>query len=461
MYPPPFNHVKTGSRVVHMRNNLPKDGLPSFVTVDNNRIKLRHPGQVREPFTRDAKPNNNPQAGPTNGQWMGLASGVPTNSHQPGANPQAVAQPPSLDNQPPAQQSTPGTEPQSTPNDQPRTQYPTPNDQPRTQLPTQNEQPRSQQPTSDTQSDVQRQNPESQPVGDQNPSHRPQPNNPMYKRVTRLAKRQQAGNDTDSKYQRSKSHTRQPRQRQLTLVNHFGVLSNLSDKENVESDPGSYRTGTEDRSVAARKIQQKPGKSGSKYKPAARARRQSSSSDDDDFSQPESSTTRNHLQQLAATDGIERKQKQKIPSLSDMAEIIMSQTLLTDKYGDPTDLANFITGVSTPSTSLCDIGMYISEIASPYNVGIPPNGELPKPLCQAPPGNLTQILVGAAVDICSHQDEFKLPEVDLSWPSDVGKSMKKSKRRLTPETMPSKRFDNKSTPDKINECAFSDSDEYF
>jgi hypothetical protein len=52
MYAPPFTHVQTGSRFVFMRNVAPKEGLPTSINISNNRIKIRHSGQVRDPAKR-------------------------------------------------------------------------------------------------------------------------------------------------------------------------------------------------------------------------------------------------------------------------------------------------------------------------------------------------------------------------------------------------------------------------
>lgn len=41
-------HVKTGTRIAHMRNSLPADGLPKYITIDKNEIRLWHSGQKKD-----------------------------------------------------------------------------------------------------------------------------------------------------------------------------------------------------------------------------------------------------------------------------------------------------------------------------------------------------------------------------------------------------------------------------
>ena len=71
MYAPPFAHIQTGNRFVFMKNVGPREGLPLSLNISSNKIKLRHPGQIRDPEARaklrsqyENDPRNNQQTRP-------------------------------------------------------------------------------------------------------------------------------------------------------------------------------------------------------------------------------------------------------------------------------------------------------------------------------------------------------------------------------------------------------------
>lgn len=52
LYEPPFSHIQSGTRFVYMRNIL-KEGIPPVMVINKNKIRFRHPDQVKELRERD------------------------------------------------------------------------------------------------------------------------------------------------------------------------------------------------------------------------------------------------------------------------------------------------------------------------------------------------------------------------------------------------------------------------
>lgn len=67
-YPPPFNHIQSGIRFTFMKNIRPKEGLPLTVDYNGSLVKFRHPKQVKDPVVRaqiqaERNPDDYPEQG--------------------------------------------------------------------------------------------------------------------------------------------------------------------------------------------------------------------------------------------------------------------------------------------------------------------------------------------------------------------------------------------------------------